>query len=107
MPTYEFICPKCKKEYEFTCSISKYEEWQSDASQVVCDDCPDTEIVRHYRTPPNFKIPAQSSYNGVTKISGSSGNKEELNEPINIIDKQPDGSCKVTRIGRKQDIENE
>lgn len=104
MPTYELICPNCKTEYEIVRTVKQFEELYG---KTDCDDCEGSFLVRHYRTPPNFTIPAHSAYNGVTKVSGGSGKKEEASVPINIIDKNPDGSCKVTRIGRKKDIEND
>lgn len=40
------------------------------------------------------------------QLSGRRG-REEASVPINIIDENADGSVKVTRIGKKGDIEND
>lgn len=102
MPIYEMRCPKCQREYEFMMKISEYGK-----RQLECEDCI-IELERYFKSAPNFTIPGHSTYNGITKVSG--GSKKGQNEaavPINIIDQNPDGSCRVTRIGKKSDIEND
>lgn len=102
MPTYEFECKKCEKQFDITMKISDYSE-----ATLECNDCL-IELERVFLTPPNFTIPSNCTYDGITKISG--GSKKGRNvarQPINIIDHNPDGSVKVTRIGQKKDIDNE
>jgi putative FmdB family regulatory protein len=102
MPIYEFDCPKCKAEYDIEMKVSSY-----GVGSIVCDKC-HTELVRAFRTPPNFKIPSNCTYDGTVKVSGGTGaSKQDSRVPINIIDENPDGSTTVTRIGKKADIENE
>lgn len=65
-------------------------------------------MVQHMGSAPNFCIGAKHTYNGVTKVSGgTSSSKKIADVPINIIDEKPDGGYKVTRIGKKGDIEND
>lgn len=108
MPCYELICPKCESEYEIHCKISEYDE---KIKKAACDNCENIQLKRHFKTPPNMTIPGNMTYNGQTKaLVGAAPykkGKEESRVPINIIDENPDGSIKLTRIGSKADIENE
>ena len=52
-------------------------------------------------------LPADCTYNGIRKVVGSHKRKEDSIKPINIIDENPDGSYKVTRIGKKGDIDGD
>jgi putative FmdB family regulatory protein len=101
MPNYEFQCVKCERRQCRFLKVSDFEK-----GQHQCEEC-EGELRRAFFTPPNFTIPGHSTYDGITKVSGGKGSKQEQRVPINIIDENPDGSCTVTRIGRKQDIENE
>lgn len=42
MPTYEFLCQKCKKVFELTCSIAEYERKKN---RVKCSRCGSTRVV--------------------------------------------------------------
>jgi hypothetical protein len=46
--------------------------------------------------PPNMRATLSDNYYG-----------KEAQVPINIIDEKPDGGYRVTRIGKKKDIEND
>jgi len=44
MPVYEFLCEKCNKPFELTCSLSEYER---DAKKKIrCPKCASTRVVR-------------------------------------------------------------
>jgi putative FmdB family regulatory protein len=43
MPIYEFVCQKCRKEFEIRQSMSGF-----DASGVVCPDCGSREVERRW-----------------------------------------------------------
>ena len=103
MAIYEMICPTCKKESEIICSMSEYSKKIKTAK---CDICKNTTLDRHIRTPTSMSIPANMTYNNQVKVVGST-TKDQASVPINIIDELPDGTTKVTRIGKKADIENE
>ena len=100
MPLYEMRCPNCNAEYEVAMRMSEVGE-----REIPCEDC-QTIIVRHYRTPVSFAMPADFTYDGKIKTSGRTL-KEQQRVPVNIIDENPDGSYKVTRIGSKKDIDND
>ena len=103
MPMYEMICPKCNHHVDILAKITEFDEKVKTAQ---CEECKET-LSRYYDTPPNFTIGAKHTYNGQTKVSGVSSRKQQSRVPINIIDEMPDGSTKVTRIGRKEDIHND
>ena len=104
LPTYEYICPNCQAEYDIFMTISQFTR---DGQEQPCESCGDAKLQRHYRTPNNFTIPANMTYNGIAKTSGGTGKKQQSRVPINIIDEKPGGGYKVTRIGSKADINNE
>lgn len=88
MPLYLYQCPKCgiRSEIQMTiCELDTFMEY--------CKTCPKIKL-RQIITAPNI-------------ITGSYTGREQLNVPINIIEKQIDGSYNVTRIGKKSDIEND
>lgn len=95
MPTYEFVCPDCSREYEVTLTIK-----EKDESIIMCEDCK-IDLHQHFRTPFMTNRPENLRSN-----SSSYFGKEPV-IPINIIDYNEDGSGTVTRIGRKSDIDNE
>lgn len=101
MPIYEFHCGTCDIHLDINMSISNYCKFNK-----RCKKCKGS-LERVFLTAPNFAIPASCTYNGVATVSGSKGETKEARVPINIIDEKPDGSCTVTRIGKKADIENE
>ena len=43
MPTYEFLCEKCKKPFELIMTISEREK-----TQVKCPTCKDTKVVPQF-----------------------------------------------------------
>lgn len=100
MPIYDFECPICHKVEERLVRSLGHPRY----SHPTCKECNVhlTKLV----SAPHFKFESKS---GVYSPSGSfkSGEKQHPLVPINIIDEMPDGSTKVTRIGKKQDIENE
>ena len=104
MPTYEFDCPECKEEFDIIISMKDYDNV---VPGLECEEC-QVSLVRTFRTAPNFKIPSNCTYDGETKISGGSRKgRGESRVPINIIDYNPDGSAKVTRIGKRGTLDNE
>lgn len=109
MPTYEFECPSCKVCKEVFIRITEIED---DINWPKCFHCGDGEQIMKQiiRTTPAICIPGHMTHDGITKVligKGDNRKKEDCRVPINIIDKKPDGSFKVTRIGNKKDIENE
>lgn len=100
MPTYEFKCLSCELYYEIIIRLKDYDD-----CEPKCGEC-GSKLSRYFGTPPNFKIPANCTYDGKVRIGGGN-NRKELQVPINIVDEKPDGTYKVTRIGKKSDIENE
>lgn len=92
MAVYEFKCNSCDELYEFSLPIRDY-----DRSEFICLHC-NAQLTRYYSCAPNLSIP----YN-----MQASPKKEAPRVPINIIDEKPGGGYKVTRIGKKSDIENE
>jgi len=95
MPLYELNCPQCSREYEALLKISEYE-----SHDLHCLDC-SVKLQRHFRTPTATHIPHHM------QAAPNMNKREDARVPINIVDKYPDGTCKVTRIGNKKDIENE
>jgi hypothetical protein len=98
MATYEMICTKCNQEYDIEMRMSEYGK-----KSIPCMKCL-TPLERHHKSPPNFKIPSNMTFDGQVKVSGGKGSKKEKPRvPINIIDEKPDGSYKVSRIGPGKD----
>lgn len=95
MPTYEFRCEGCDKEFDVVIRISELDE-----TQVVCEKC-NIAAIREFRTPANMSIPTHM------QAAPNMSKKEKARVPINIIDELPNGGCRVTRIGKKSDIDNE
>jgi putative FmdB family regulatory protein len=44
MPTYEFLCHKCAKPFEWIASISEYERKRKEGLQ--CPECGSSEVVQ-------------------------------------------------------------
>lgn len=44
MPIYEFLCEKCKKPFELTCSLTEYERAMK--KKFKCPKCKSTKVVR-------------------------------------------------------------
>lgn len=44
MPTYEFLCKKCKKVFELTCSITEYERKKK--KSIKCVKCGSSEVLQ-------------------------------------------------------------
>lgn len=95
MPMYKFSCPKCHNVFDVKLSMS-------DIGQVAveCDECL-VEANREYvnpmvTVPANMRATLSDNYYG-----------KESRIPINIIDEKPDGGYRVTRIGKKGDLDNE
>jgi len=42
MPTYEFVCQKCSKAFEQTCSLAEYER----KKHVKCPKCHSARVTR-------------------------------------------------------------
>ena len=104
MPTYDIKCTKCDHFTSYRGSVKDYDIIKS--GKILCDKCHEP-MEQYIGTPPSFAIGACHTYNGITKVSGGSGKKPESDVPINIIDEKPDGSYRVTRIGKKSDIDND
>ena len=94
MPTYEYICPKCSKEFDILVTMKVKAE-----SQFTCDVC-EVDLTQEIRTAPPINIPYHMQASPSTK-------KAKARVPINIIDHKPGGGYTVTRIGQKKDIEND
>lgn len=103
MPMYEMICPECEQRVDILAKITEYD---NKVKTAKCEECNST-LSRFFDTPPNFAIGAQHTYNGQTKISGSTGKKEKARVPINIIDELPNGRTRVTRVGTKGDVDGD
>ncbi|MEW6364207.1 MAG: zinc ribbon domain-containing protein [Acidobacteriota bacterium] len=43
MPTYEYVCDKCGKQFALTMTISEHE-----GKKVQCPECNSEEVSRHY-----------------------------------------------------------
>lgn len=96
MPTYEYECPKCKKQFDIISRVCDYGKYV-----LECEECL-RELVRVINTPPSVSIPAHMRATTSSKYYG-----KQARVPINLIDERPDGTVRVTRIGKKSDIENE
>ena len=44
MPTYEFLCQKCKKRFELVCSLEQYDREMK--RKPKCPKCGSTSVVR-------------------------------------------------------------
>jgi putative FmdB family regulatory protein len=44
MPTYEFLCQKCNKIFQLTCSISEFERARKDG--IKCSHCGSSRVVQ-------------------------------------------------------------
>ena len=95
MPTYELICPSCRDRVEAVLSMAEF-----DAFKARCRDC---KVVyeREFRSSPAIIIPQHM------QSAPNMAKKELASVPINIIDDKGDGSYRVTRIGKKGDIEGD
>ena len=106
MPIYDFQCPLCGDVQEVIMSINDL-----GSTKVYCKEHTSQQCTQTFTQAPGMSIPANCSYNGQSKFiaagKSSSCGKEPSVVPINIIDEKPDGSFKVTRIGKKSDIDNE
>lgn len=109
MPNYDFECTDCSEVVEKRMSFADYDEFK--ASNPKCESCGKGTLERVFLTTPAMSIPGNMTFDGKAKFLGSGQTQAykdtEARVPINIIDEMPDGTTKVTRIGRKQDIENE
>ena len=100
MPIFDFKCPICQKIEERLVRSPGHPRYL----HPTCKECK-VHLVKLVSAP-HFKF---ESKGGVHELKGSfhSGEKQHPIVPINIIDENPDGSTKVTRIGKKSDIEND
>lgn len=99
---YSFRCDPCDSIFDIRMSLAEH-----DAGNQKCPDC-SGDVWQYMGTAPVVHLPASMTYNGQLKvIDGKPARKEPSRVPINIIDEKPDGSCRVTRLGRKQDIDND
>lgn len=89
MPTYPMTCKDCGKDQDVFAWVSEYERGLS------CE-CGHTLARR------KFDAPAL-----VGAENPEYAKREKARVPINIIDEKPDGSFRVTRIGKKKDIDND
>lgn len=109
MPAYDFKCPECEFEDEYILSYSRYDETKE--SPLKCPTC-QSDMIQVIGAP-CINIPASMTYNGQHKFVGSTSKKtngikkRDLQVPVNIIDEKPGGGYRVTRIGRKKDIDND
>lgn len=109
MPQYDFQCVTCGDVQEKILKYSEYDAYK--ASKPACEVCGKGHLERAILTAPAMDLPAHMSHDGKSKFLGSrqieyKGEKQSR-IPINIIDENPDGSCTVTRIGQKKDLDNE
>jgi putative FmdB family regulatory protein len=44
MPTYEFLCKKCKKVFEVSCSVREYERKKKKG--IECTKCGSSEVLQ-------------------------------------------------------------
>lgn len=95
MPTYQYKCPKCHKEFDIFLSLKDKLE-----ALVECEECL-IELQSYCRTAPAVTIPWSH------QAAPNMEKKEDLRIPINIIDEKPDGGYRVTRVGTKTDVDNE
>ena len=91
MPTYEMKCSCSDKIQEVWATISEYDQG------LTCD-C-GKALSRVFVTAP--------ALHGAENPEYKQGRCEKADLPINIIDKKPGGGYKVTRIGKKKDIDND
>jgi len=108
MPTYDFKCFTCEMQFSQIMSFAEHDEFQENG--MVCKSCGDGDIRQVHLEAPSFSLPAGMSTPGSgPKFVGKGTSGKESNQsrvPINIFDEKPDGGYKVTRIGRKEDIDN-
>ena len=94
MPTYNYKCLWCDHEFSMVLRMKDH------ASVTSCTKCAKKakQVVGlpMVNIPQNMRATDSSDYYG-----------KQASVPINICDEQPDGSYKVTRIGKKEDIDNE
>lgn len=93
MPTYNAECTGCQETFEMKCSMSELPELLD--SCVCCGESLKQVILEAPQVSIAYKDQASPNMN----------RKEQARVPINIIDEKADGSVKVTRIGRKSDID--
>lgn len=105
MPTYDFKCDSCDTITERRLSFKEFDDYK--ANGLMCDKCLTTKLQQVFVEPPMCVISANAAFDGQRKVVGTSNKNQKARVPINIIDENPDGSCKVTRIGSKGDIDNE
>lgn len=91
MPTYEMKCSCSDEIQEIWASMSEYDRG------LLCK-C-GAPLTRVFITAP--------ALHGAENPEYKLGGREKADLPINIIDKKPGGGYKVTRIGKKKDIDND
>lgn len=91
MPVYEYECQKCGKYIRDFHSIAEHSKVLKDK---CCGDLHQVIISAPLVSTPTSRQSA--TYHG-----------KEARVPLNIIDEKPDGTYRVTRIGKKSDIEND
>ncbi len=107
MAIYDFACTECPIEMTVQLSFAEHDTFKEQG--VKCLDC--GAPMRQVLGVTNVTIPGSCTHDGKTKVlggvSGGRKKKEGLDSPINIWDKKDDGSYKVTRIGKKGDIDGD
>ena len=103
MPIYEWACGKCGFETELLLKLAERETYKE-----TCPKCKSRKYKQKISAP-MVVLPQGMTHDAPRKVIGKgiSSSKQEARIPINIIDDNPDGSFKITRIGAKKDIDNE
>jgi len=93
MPTFEYKCNDCEVIYDVVHTIAEV-----GSVEVNCETC-DTICHKVIMSAPNVDIP--DNFRAVPRT------EKGLICPLNIFEPKPDGSYRVTRIGKKKDLDND
>jgi putative FmdB family regulatory protein len=107
MPTYTYKCNRCEHVSEKVLKLSEHQKvFKEGCGNCGLEGTCDGDLVQIHLTAPGFEVKGMQS-SGSKKRSSVATGKDVASVPINIIDEKPDGGYKVTRIGKKGDIDGE
>lgn len=97
MPIFDFKCPVCLKIEERLVRHECHPRYLI----PTCSKC-EVNMMKQVSAP-HFKFESKGGVHS-SKGSFASGEKQPPIVPIRIVDEMPDGTTKVTTIGKKTDI---
>jgi putative FmdB family regulatory protein len=94
MPIYDFLCPHCKTTEEYFLNIKE--------DSPLCKKC-HSRLIKLVSAS-HFKF--KNRKDAINPNSFKTGHKQEPRLPINIVDRNADGSYKVTSTSKDPELIN-